>query len=258
MIVEQRFPVFEKGRMLKKDALDLLRDYAPDYASLFFENYGDGILSGFELSGFQDRILIKPGILKTGTTFFFLKKEAVLEVMSFGEPTMVLVKKASLKKTPDFWTQSYELLTAPVREVEEGETELGRFRLEKGAKLRGSEDYKDFNDLTTEYNTVNLISVKHACENGSSLSPVILNMYAKGVIGSKKAEPLDLSFAVACLNNPRVSVDLLKGYLAARDGEAGEGNKEWFRSLKRLYSSLVSGGEVHRRTGKAFGKTVID
>lgn len=259
MIIEQRLPIFEKGRMLKKDALDLMRDYAPEYASLLFQNYGDGVLSGFELSGACDGILIRPGILKDGCSFFCMKEEARLPVSWYSQPVFITLRKTGFQKSPDFWTHTYELLLEPVRELKPGEYELGRFRLEQGAKLRAAREYKDFYDLTTEFNTVNLVNVPYACENGSCLSPVILKMYGKGVLGSKKAEPLDFSFAATCLNSSRISVDLLKNYLWAKGArEAEAGNQEWYQSLRRLYSAMASGGQLRRQTYGVSGKTVID
>lgn len=259
MIIEQRFPIFEKGRMLKKDALDLIRDYAPEYASLLFQNYGNGVLSGFGISGARGEILIGPGILKDGGSFFCMREEIRLPVSWYGQPVFITLKKSGFQKSPDYWTHTYELLLEPVRELEPGEYELGRFRLEQGAKLRAAGEYKDFYDLTTEFNTLNLINVPYACENGSCLSPVILKMYGKGVLGSKKAEPLDFSFAAVCLNSSGISLDLLKNYLWAKgERDTGEGNQEWYQSLKRLYSALVSGGGLRRQTYGSSGKTVID
>ena len=36
MEIKQFYPLFEEGRILKKDALDMIRDYAPDFFSLLF------------------------------------------------------------------------------------------------------------------------------------------------------------------------------------------------------------------------------
>ena len=41
MEVKQIFPLFEEGRILKRDSLDFIRDYAPDFFRLLFGEYGN-------------------------------------------------------------------------------------------------------------------------------------------------------------------------------------------------------------------------
>lgn len=260
MIIEQKFPLFEKGRIIKKDALDLVRDYAPQALALLFQSYGDGIISGFEISGCRDGIVIKPGILKDGSGFFCMKEEVFLECGVYGHPVQITLRKCGGGRDADYQTDAYELILEPVRELEEGVFELGRFRLEKGAKLRSCKDYKDFFDLATEFNTLNLVYARYACENGSVLSPLILKMYGQGIIKSPKAEPLDLSFAMLCLNSQGISADLLSGYLSVKLGKDIKkcGNPENYRDLGRLYNAIVSGSEARRSGGGRVGKTMID
>lgn len=259
MVIEQKFPIFQKGRMLKKDALDMLRDYAPEYASLLYLEYGDGVITGFRVSGCEKGIYVGPGILKDGYSFFLMKEGGVLDCPRYGLTEQIILRRAEVREDPDYRTLVYEMLLAPVRDLAREEFELGRFRLEKGAKLRSGEDYKDFNDLTTEYNTLNLIHVRYACERGSCLTPQILRLFGKGVLGSSKAEALDYSFAAACLNSPRMSAELLRCYLAARGRPEAEGdNPEWYKGLKDIYATLVSGDRARRRDGGPRGKTLID
>lgn len=260
MIIEQRFPLFEKGRIIKKDALDLVRDYAPQALALLFQGHGDGIICGFDISGCRDGILIKPGILKDGSSFFCMREQAFLECGIHGSPVQITLRRSGGDQDADYRTDTYQLVLEPVREPETGVFELGRFRLEKGARLRTWKDYKDFFDLTTEFNTLNLIYARYACENGSSLAPLILKMYGQGIIKSAKAVPLDLSFAVLCLNGQGISADLLSGYLSARlERDMGEcTNMERYKALGKLYSSIVSGSETRRTGGGRAGKTMID
>ncbi len=46
MEIEQIFPVFEEGRILKRDSLDFIRDYAPDFFRLLYGEYGNGVIAG--------------------------------------------------------------------------------------------------------------------------------------------------------------------------------------------------------------------
>lgn len=259
MEVKQVFPLFEEGRILKKDSLDLLRDYAPEFFSLLFCEYGNGIVAGFEIRQAGERITVSPGIMKDGSSFLCMKEEAVLDYDMYGQTTQVALRREGCSSTPDYRTECYGLFLGAVRTLGEGEYELGRFSLEKGARLRTGE-YKDFHDLATEFNTLNRIHVRYACEQGSTLAPQIMKLYGTGVLASQKAEPLDLSFASACLSNPRIPVQFIRDYLYARERtrEPDGGIPNLYARLGRLYSRLVSGGEYRQRQKGAGGKTVID
>lgn len=260
MEVKQIFPVFEEGRILKRDSLDFIRDYAPDFFRLLFREYGNGVIAGFVVHGDGKEIVVGPGILKHGDSFFCMKEEARLEFGLYGQTAQVVLKKTGSKASPDFKTDCYGLSLEPVRALGEGEYELGRFLLEPGARLRGYEEYKDFDDLVTEFNTLNPVYIPFACEGGTTLMPLILRLYGKGVLSSPKAGPLDLCFSAECLNSPCVSARLIQNYLSAREGNvlSGQDNWHWYQGLKELYDSLVSGGEKRRRPKGMGGKTMID
>ena len=222
MEVKQVFPIFEEGRILKRDSLDFIRDYAPDFFSLLFREYGDGVIVGFPVHGDG--------------------------------------KKMDSSISPDFKTERFELLLEPVRVLGKGEYELGRFLLEQGARLRSYEEYKDFNDLITEFNTLNPVYIPFACEGGNTLAPFILRLYGRSVLSSPKAEPLDLCFSAACLSSPCVSAELIQSYLSAKERgiSVSQGNWDLYQGLKRLYAKLVSGGEKRQKSREMGGKTMID
>lgn len=260
MEVKQYFPLFAEGRILKKDALDIIRDYAPDFFSLLFEEYGNGIVCGFQIRGQGKEIRVGPGILKNGPAFFCLKEEARLQYSLYGQMVQIVLKRTADEASADFQEQTYRLTLEPVRTLGEEEYELGRFMLEQGARLRAYEDYKDFNDLTTEFNTLNAVHVPFSCQNGSSLAPFILRLYGRGVLHSPKAEPLDLSFAALCLNGSRISSQLIREYLLVREqaGDNCQSNLQLYLGLRRLYTRIVSGGEARRNLQDMSGKTMID
>ncbi len=260
MEVRQVFPLFEEGRILKRDALDCIRDYAPDFCSLLFQDYGSGVVAGFRIRGVGTEITVSPGILKHGPEFFCMKEAVTLKYNLPGQTVMVVLKKRRSMSTADFRTEYYELSLEPVRKPEAEEYELGRFLLEQGARLRTYEEYRDFHDLVTGFNTLNPVHIRFACEKGSTLAPFILRLYGKGVLHSTKAQPLDLAFGAACLNSPLVSSELIRQYLSVREPESNEGqsNLQMYQGLSRMYTRLVSGGEVRRRSGVVSGKTLIE
>ena len=87
MEVKQVFPLFEEGRILKRDSLDFIRDYAPDFFSLLFREYGNGVIAGFSVRGEGKDLVIGPGILKHGPYFFLYEgggQAGVLHVWTDG------------------------------------------------------------------------------------------------------------------------------------------------------------------------------
>ncbi len=260
MEVKQVFPIFEEGRILKRDSLDFIRDYAPDFFSLLFREYGDGVIVGFPVHGDGKKIVVGPGILKQEDSFFCMKKEVLLEFGLYGQLVQVILRKMDSSISPDFKTERFELLLEPVRVLGKGEYELGRFLLEQGARLRSYEEYKDFNDLITEFNTLNPVYIPFACEGGNTLAPFILRLYGRSVLSSPKAEPLDLCFSAARLSSPCVSAELIQSYLSAKERgiSVSQGNWDLYQGLKRLYAKLVSGGEKRQKSREMGGKTMID
>lgn len=47
--MENRYPLFAGGRILKKEALWDLRDYAYGSMQLYYMDYTDGIVRGFDI-----------------------------------------------------------------------------------------------------------------------------------------------------------------------------------------------------------------
>ena len=260
MELKQVFPIFEEGRILKRDALDLLRDYAPEFASLLFEEHGSGVMAGFRIREQGGTVFVGPGILKDRDSFFCMRREAAVPFDQYGRAVRIVLRRIGEHMSADFREERYELSLEPVRESGEGEYELGRFLLESGARLRAGEDYRDFHDLVTEFNTLNPVHIRYACRGGHTLSPLVMRMYGKGVLRAPSAEMADIAFGLACLNGGHVSGEAIREYLSAKGETAGHGggNRELYEGLAGIYARLVSGGGARRRPKQTGGKTLIE
>ena len=51
--MENRYPLFENGRILKKEALEIIRDYPRDLLSIIYEGYTNGVIRGLRLSSYH-------------------------------------------------------------------------------------------------------------------------------------------------------------------------------------------------------------
>lgn len=134
------------------------------------------------------------------------------------------------------------------------EFELCRYRLQEGARLRT--DYKDFEDMGTQYDTVNYIHAAWGCLRGNSLSPVITRRFAQEVLKVEKRDPEDTTFAYLCLSQPgalprEILIDFVgqrNGCGVLRDAPNEVVFEEMCRALGKIRSGM--GGERRERTGK--------
>lgn len=262
MIFEQWIPLFEEGRILKKEALDRIRDYTSDFIGIRYQRYGNGVIEGFDIRGCPGGILVGRGILKDGEDFYIQREPVTLAYEPENRKTAVVLQRMKEKNGKDFRILRYSLELREPGERRDGEFELGRFCLERGARLRNTEDYKNILDAVTEHNTLNLVHVKAACEGGSGLVPSVLRVYAGDVLKAPGAEPADLAFAMTCLGAAQGGAGLLRAYLLSRCPDADSGrlweNAYCYGLLRQLYMRLAKGRNMGRGFGTGSAKTLID
>ena len=163
---EQKYPQFERLHILRTEALCSIRDRAFDTLPLFFENYGNGIISGCRPITTANLITLSAGVI-LHNNFLYLIKEPMSVEYSPTEEYMLM----KIIFEPE--------LVTPNLNLSESEMEICRFKLKKGAVLRTN--YTDFFDRATEFDTVNIINVPYAATGGSTLAPEILRAFADEV-----------------------------------------------------------------------------
>lgn len=120
--------------------------------------------------------------------------------------------------------------------------ELGRFKLKNGAKLRT--EYINFTDMSTEYDTVNIINAPYAAYKESSISPQILRNFGKAAFTTNLVSALDTSFCMICLQNKEtIERELILNYISSRlNLEMREySNKEIYDKLNTILKSMKEG-----------------
>ena len=94
-------------------------------------------------------------------------------------------------------------------ELLDDEVELCRFKLKDGARLRT--EYKDFYDIQTEYDTLNLAHATWSAADGNSLSKEVTDFFARKVLACEEAGEGDRQFAYLLLQSREaVRTELLK------------------------------------------------
>lgn len=252
---EYKKPLFQKGRVLKKEGLEALWDFPAGLASTMFHGWHDGILSGFGISySMEDngkgQLMVEAGaVLHKGQVVL-----AGQEVFSFDAfDRQVFVR---LYIMPGYPADDFYIWPLEVR-IEEGiqdssGLELGRFLLSQGAHLR--KEYKDMQDFHTAYNTLDITNVPYAGPGGVTVPPALLHVFAHMVLANKAAGETDISFALMCLGQAPVPRECLLWYISRRLGMPYRemGHSEIYESLVRIAGESNRGtNQRQRRDGPA-------
>ncbi|GEN36395.1 DNA and RNA helicase [Aneurinibacillus danicus] len=207
-------PTFNKGRILKKEMLENLRDYPRNFIDICFKDYSDGIITGADIVVGEDEFTIGTGIIKHNGTMYMLENEYHLPYHATGAETIIKVRFTEKAVHSDFVSYGTEILLSQDMQVKRDECELGRFKLKEGARLRS--EYQDFADLATEYNTINIIHTQYAGIRKSTLHPHILRYFATDILKNNSSNPYDIMFAMQCMNQYIVDRELILHYIANR------------------------------------------
>lgn len=210
---ENRYPLFKSGRLLKNEMLNELRDFPREFVDIKFDQYSNGIISGCNIDIEDNWLVIKKGIIKYKNIIYMLRKDERIEYECNNKLTALKVKFISDIKHDDFIENSTEIYLDDNLKCDLNEIELCRFQLRTGARLRGN--YIDFNDLSTEYDTVNIINVPYSTYGEEGLCPKILNIYGKELLKCKITEVWDIYFGGTCIQSKEpIEKEIITSYLS--------------------------------------------
>jgi len=248
------YPEFKNKQLLKADMLELLRDYSRQSAQLLFQGYGNGIMNGCELSWSDGWLTVNSGVIYRNGNLYFMDKPYRLECQAENQQRYLAVKFQQEKKQMNKIsgeTRIY-LRREPVRTQDE--MELCRFRLQEGSRLRSV--YKDFQDHSTEYDTINIIHAPFAGASGTTMNPEILLQYAEEMMETEMTDAFDIAFCMNVLAAyGKVSKKSIVQYLKSKgkgDIESEE-NGDLYQGLLRILANRKSHsnrGQVQEQIGK--------
>ncbi len=214
------YPNFAKGRILKIEMLENLRDFSRGMLEVFTENLSDGVVRGLEANVSKDIITFTKGIVKYQGNVYLINENLSIDYKATDVD--VLIKLVFLEQSleVDYKIQYVAITLDADTKVKENEIELGRFKLKHGAYLRT--DYKDLDDYTTEYNTINLINVPYANVDEHTLTPKFINSYGLEILKTHTENVWDITFATSCINIKNVSRSLILSYINKKLAEENE------------------------------------
>ena len=232
-MIVRAFPLFDKGAILRADMMAELASYAYLFGDILYDGYSDGILSGCRLTTTKDTIVVNPGIIRYAGKNFLIKDPIYVAYSPTNSTTILKMNFLGENRSARFITYDAEVVLDKVSAVREGQIELCRFKLQPGAQLRYK--YVDFEDRSTEYDTLNTLHVPYSSKERSTLSPEITYDYARELSGANPKNNLDVTFCLQAMDRSRpVAADTIALYLTSRLG----GSIEEFTTNEALYDGL--------------------
>lgn len=256
---EYKEPIFERGRVLKKEALESLRDYPINALNIEYEGYTNGIIKGLNISVDSSKGLINigKGLVKLKYKVYPINEVQKIAYESSGVWEILKLRLADELSGKDFIDRIIEIVLDE-EESKEYEIELCRFKLKKGFALRDT--YKDFEDMQTEYDTINLINAKWSGYERQGFSNSILRAFAKEYLKTKKADSVDRNFCYMSLNTRKaLDIEIVEDYIAYKLGRIAKSNDNnaIFNSLVEIIN-MTDNLKVERNVFNRPRKIIVD
>lgn len=246
--MEHIYPTFKNGKILTSEMLIALRDMAWLREQTVYQDYPKGIIWGCRLKIEGQYICIEPGQIKCRDYVFLLGKEERIEYAPTESYISLKFKAGEREEFSGYVRYRTSFFLDARLELEEDEVELCRFKLKEGARLRTQ--YKDFYDIQTEYDTLNLAHATWAAADGNSLSKEVTDFFAGQVLACEEVEETDRQFAYLLLQGKEaVRADVLTDYLMRKTGQKQKGDfipEEAFYRLERVLEDIRRGGKTER------------
>ena len=230
-------PKFSDGTILRAEKLQQLNDQAFALPNLIYDGYSDGIISGLEVTKANGNLVISSGLVSFKNKVFVIENPLIIPYEATNQMMYLKLGNEGCsngvagREDYFFIELSHECATKE-------QIELCRFKLQKGAKLRTI--HNNFEDLNTEFDTLNLIYIPYASKNHSTLHPNILKMYAKELLMLKPQNILDQSFCVQILSSQfSINIDGITSYIEIKTGNQLEQytNIKIFKELLNILQS---------------------
>lgn len=259
-MIIQMGPQFTEGFILRQEMLVALSDHAFGLGELLFEGYANGILTGCRLSTTDKAIEVGPGIVVFEGRLCLLKES--LAIAYHPTDTLCLCKLhfSDEYRTNTSIYREAELIMTETMEPRANELEICRFKLQPNARLRFK--YDDFEDRSTEFDTLNTIHAPFAALGKSTLSPEVLHVFAKELMTASSLEPLDQMFCMKVLSmQSTLPQEAIAAYIQMRTGDTPEPctNGTLYRELLKILKNVKQGTDPKsKKPGRTQWRLTLD
>jgi len=113
-------------------------------------------------------------------------------------------------ESKDFILFKTDIFLDDTTELREDEMEICRFKLKAGSRLR--QDYVDFHDLNTEFDTLNILHVPYAGMDLPTIAPYVTRYFAKEAYPLTVGNPLTTLLPGCASTAGRLLYSFIAGY----------------------------------------------
>lgn len=251
-------PKFSPGTILRNEYLAALEQQSFDFPGLLFRGYGNGILSGCELSTTSDTIMMGPGVISYEGALYGIHEPLCVPYLPTDETRYLKLYIGSNEGGSTCVVRRFSLKLADKDTIGSGEFELCRFRLQPGAYLRCT--YTDFRDRDTLYDTLNVIHSTYAAPEGTGLPPALTKAYAEEALGIAEIPALDAAVCISWLAQQyALPAKAVRSYLRrcdCMDDELND-NQELYQGLLNRLEQLKEGGDAPPKSRRSGRRTIM-
>lgn len=211
--MEIRVPVFAGRRILKKESLWDIRDYTYAGWQLYYAEYTDGLLKGCDIRAEDGQLVIGKGMLKFHDFIYLMMEEERVDYQPKNRWQVLKAEFLEDETNLDYKAYRVRFFLDEEMELGENQIEMCRFYLREGSVLRDS--YKNFADMSTEYDTVNLICATVAGMGEKTLHPVVVKQFGEELWNMEEKDQFDFGFCSLVWNTQgRVERKVIAAYLS--------------------------------------------
>lgn len=228
-------PQLEDGRILKRQMLKAIADAAFLTGEYLYKGYADGVLSGCEPKVTADVIAVEEGAVLLGGRIYLIRESPAVSYAPTNRTMVLKMCFSNEVRDADCIYREMDLRLTEQVTAQKSELEVCRFKLQEGAMLRSR--YQDFEDRSTEFDTLNTIHVPYAAPGQAALSPEITRSFARELLEVPGISDFDALFCLQLLGQSGpVAKEALKGYLVRRKKEelTDLSNLNLYRELAKI------------------------
>lgn len=255
-----KIPVFERGTVLTQEMLETLKSYAIDLATLEYAGYEDGIISGCQVSMLGNMIYVNRGIIKYAGNIYFLPCEFKVMANTGNQWQVLRMHVGSMSRDTNFMIGELNLEISSELSAATNKIEICRFRLQGGAVLRNQ--YRDFNDLSTEFDTINEIHAQWAGYQCKSISNRVLMEYAKELQKKNSQNIHDVIFIqqIMMLNGKTMARNAILYYISRRLNRPQKemSNEDIYKALQDILKTSRMAGNAPTGGMREMRRIIVD
>lgn len=214
-----KIPLFKQGNLLTRQMLESIEDYEISFSRTIYSGYSNGILRGCNIRGEQGVIYVDEGIIIFDEQILFVPN-TVVAVSQSNNWQALKIYVQEINNDANFCTRNLYLAFSDKLDDESNAIELCRVRLQQGAIIRC--EYRNFEDLNTEFDTINVVNSQWSSFEEKSISPLLLKAFANEAIKSSLSNPADIAFiqSIMSMKGETLTRGQIQFYISSRLGMA--------------------------------------